>query len=548
MPRASKSAPIDFTKISRRWMLAFVFLGLFVRLFRYALPIPIPGLVDSLPGIAQGIPLNGDEAAVGLNIINRSYLGLLKPLDYGQVAPIGFLWVERAVYDLSGMSEHAMRAVPTLAGMAAVILFAYWAWRLVEPMAAAIATGILAVGFYSVFHAVELKPYSFDLLASIALLLPATRYLADGNAKWLILILVMTPIAMFFSYPSIFVIGGIELMLLASSRSASRQAITWTVLIGAVCLAGFAFEWKAVAGQYDKTQGLMQVYWQVGEAFPPYNPFKLLLWLIEVHTGNLFAYPFGGKNFASSLSFLLFIVGVVYWFRSGRSRLAMLLLSPFALTLLAAFLRRYPYGEAARVTQHLAPIIILFMGIGSARLIDRVKSSDRARYLVHRVVCLVLVGISIGVLATAIKKPGTADHQRAKEIAQQLLNAAPADTTVAVLQPMDSLPANMQWYLRQQQQRIVWDAANRADWKTPNRVFALDWQPVDEPADKIWQDEQKVERLLGRYSGDHEMWIIAPMGGKEEWELFNFPPGPEYTLQPKMPTTTTIPATTSPAN
>ncbi len=524
-------------------MLAFVFLGLFVRLFRFALPIPIPGLVGLIPEISQGIPLNGDEAAVGLNIISRSYSGLLKPLDYGQVAPIGFLWIERAVYQLFGMSEYAMRAVPTLAGLAAVVLFAYWAWSLVEPMAAAIATGILAVGFYSVFHAVELKPYGIDFLVSTVLMLPATRYLADGKAKWLILILMMTPLAMFVSYPSIFVIGGIEIILLASLRTASRKVIVLTVLIGVVSLACFGLEWEAAAGQYDKTQALMRAYWRVGEAFPPYNPFKLILWLIEVHTGNLFAYPFGGKNFASSLSFVVFIIGVVYWFRSGRSRLALLLLSPFALTLLAAFLRRYPYGEAARVTQHLAPIIILFMGVGIARLIDRIKSSERARYLVYRVVCLLLVGISIGVLATAIKKPGTEDHQRAKQIVRQLFNSAPPDTTIAVLEPMDSLPVNMQWYLRQQQQQIVWDAANRTDWKTPNRVYALDWQPVDSPVDKIWQNEQKVEQLLGRYSAEHETWIIAPMGGSEEWQLFKFPPAPENTLPPKIPTTTTSRAT-----
>src|SRR5205823_6027874 len=45
-------------------------------------------------------------------------------------------------------------------------------------------------------------------------------------------------------------------------------------------------------------------------AFPPLdNAWRLLVWLVEVHTGYMFAYPVGSNNGASAGSFLLLLIG-----------------------------------------------------------------------------------------------------------------------------------------------------------------------------------------------------------------------------------------------
>jgi hypothetical protein len=41
-----------------------------------------------------------DEAGLALNIVGRSFAGLLQPLSYGQAAPFGFLVVEGAMLRL----------------------------------------------------------------------------------------------------------------------------------------------------------------------------------------------------------------------------------------------------------------------------------------------------------------------------------------------------------------------------------------------------------------------------------------------------------------
>ncbi|MGD8277549.1 MAG: hypothetical protein PVH00_05960, partial [Gemmatimonadota bacterium] len=111
----------------------------------------------------QDRSLHIDEAALALNIRDRTFAGLLAPLDYGQTAPIGYLWVQKAVMLAFGESEFVLRAFPLAAGIAAVVLFAYLARRVLPSHLLAPAIAIFAFGRYSIYWASDLKPYSIDL-------------------------------------------------------------------------------------------------------------------------------------------------------------------------------------------------------------------------------------------------------------------------------------------------------------------------------------------------------------------------------------------------
>src|SRR5262245_24010302 len=65
---------------------AFVGLGILLRVVRYL----------------SNYPLWHDEAFVAVNFLDRGYLGMLRPLKYGQVCPLFFLWVELAAVKLLG--------------------------------------------------------------------------------------------------------------------------------------------------------------------------------------------------------------------------------------------------------------------------------------------------------------------------------------------------------------------------------------------------------------------------------------------------------------
>src|SRR5205823_13917721 len=108
-----------------------------------------------------------DEAALAFNIVHRSFGGLLRPLDLQQGAPIGFLWVERAMVDVFGNNEYALRLFPLLAGIAAIVLFALVARRLLSGWVVPLATFLFAVLQPLVYYSTEVKQYGVDVAVGL---------------------------------------------------------------------------------------------------------------------------------------------------------------------------------------------------------------------------------------------------------------------------------------------------------------------------------------------------------------------------------------------
>src|SRR5262249_56663789 len=63
-----------------------------------------------------------DESVLALSIAGRSFRGLLEPLDYSQIAPIGFVMLEKLAVKLFGTNEYALRLVPITARIGSVLL------------------------------------------------------------------------------------------------------------------------------------------------------------------------------------------------------------------------------------------------------------------------------------------------------------------------------------------------------------------------------------------------------------------------------------------
>ena len=89
----------------------------------YFIPIIILlGIILRLFAYFNGLSFWGDEAALALNVINKSYLELFKGLDYLQVAPPIFLVMSKFIM-LDSLRDFSLRLIPLVSGIISLPLF-----------------------------------------------------------------------------------------------------------------------------------------------------------------------------------------------------------------------------------------------------------------------------------------------------------------------------------------------------------------------------------------------------------------------------------------
>ncbi|GAH86273.1 unnamed protein product, partial [marine sediment metagenome] len=122
-----------------------------------------------------------DEATLSLNIVNRDYLQLLKPLDTLQVAPIGFLFVEKFFVSIFGTNEFALRLFPLIAGILSLFFFYSVARKFTNKFIALFGLLFFVFGYYLIYYSTEVKQYEIDVL--VFLLCFNFIYLIDHSYK-----------------------------------------------------------------------------------------------------------------------------------------------------------------------------------------------------------------------------------------------------------------------------------------------------------------------------------------------------------------------------
>jgi len=418
-----------------RWLLiGFVLVNIAWRAVRYALRFPIWG----------------DEAMVLSSLMSRNFGDMLRPLDYLQIAPLGFMWAELIVVRLLGFSEHAVRAIPFVCGIASMLLFWRLAIRIASPRSALIAVGVLAASYYPVRHAAEVKPYAIDMLVSLAAIYLGWKISRNPFRKWYWTgLILLGGVGPWVSYPFVFAAGAVGAYLICVFlRPARPKAGAMAIIYCILLTASFASMYLL----YGKAQGTAASHLVTHKtwagAFPPLDsPWNLPLWLAKVHTGNMMAYPIGGRSGRSALTLALVLIGAITLWRRDR-RVLLLLLGPLLLNFVAAAMKRYPYGTSARVSLYLGPGFCLLCGIGLGSLLRRSLRDHRLRNGLAIALCILgsiaTVGIARDIIHPYKKRSAQINRSAMRWLSEQM---QPGDRWIVynALNDVPYAPNLMRW-------------------------------------------------------------------------------------------------------
>lgn len=300
-----------------------------------------------------------DEALLSLNIINRSFFELITPLDNYQGAPIGFLWVEKAITLFLGTNEWALRLFPLFSGLLSLPIFYLVARRILSLRSTFFALTLFAISSPLIYYASEVKQYSTDVLVTLIALMILFPLLNGSLTYWgAFLYGLLGALLIWLSHPVIFVLASIGLVgLMTTIQTHTRRQVGSVTLLGLLWSISFLIFYYISLNELAQKKELLD-YWIQGFAPPIANVPGFVTWVVESFLA-VFRYPVGLS--LTGLATLTYFVGLGSLF--GKNKPCAFALSlPILLALLAAIVGQYPFRD--RLLLFLVPLLMLVLAEG----------------------------------------------------------------------------------------------------------------------------------------------------------------------------------------
>lgn len=311
-----------------------------------------------------------DESLLALNIIDRSFFELLKPLSYNQSMPIGFLLLEKSSVQVFGNNEYALRLIPLLSGIISLFLFYEVAKRCIGPKAVLIALSLFAISDPLIYYSSEVKQYSSELAIALLLFLIAI-YIQSRRPTIprIVLLGILGSITILFSHSALFILAGVgaTLTIFHIYRKEWTKIRTFSIAYSLWALSFTVIYFGSL--RYMDSRGSLKN--SFSNAFMPFPPLYIsdFKWIAD-RLLSVFEYPVGLS--LSGIALLAFIIGCISTYSKTKERF-FILLFPVFFALLASGLHKYPFK--GRLLLFLVPSLLLFISEGAAQIRYKTKQN-----------------------------------------------------------------------------------------------------------------------------------------------------------------------------
>ena len=305
---------------------------------------------------------------VALDIIHLSPSQLLGPLAFDQLAPAGWLLIEKGCLFLWDNFDYSLRLPALIGGIGALLLF----YRFLKYSADAWETlaGVAMMAVFPVFiqYASMVKPYIFDVLFSVALLHASLALLREPGKRpaWTALYGAIGVLCIPLAFGGTLAMAGTGTLLFVAS--VVRKEYAWSLALAAVGIVWGLLFWAtyslAYAHNAHTLANMTGLYWT--DDFAPLPTSLNGLWWYSRTAALSIDFLMASSN--AQLAAIIGIYGMVR-IAQREPWLAALLVSPVIATLIASMLGLYPFNT--RLILGLGPTLIFGVSCGAVGIVQR---------------------------------------------------------------------------------------------------------------------------------------------------------------------------------
>ncbi len=321
--------------------------------------IILTGVTASLINLLNNRSLWLDEAMLGLNIINKSFHQLLMPLDMNQVAPIGFLYIEKFFTEIFGKVDWALKIFPWLSYLSSIVLIFLFSKKVLDSKIIALfSSALFATNTFIIRYSAEVKQYSSDIFIMLLIVTAAVYYDAFKNKVYLVLYSLLGILAIWLSNIAVIGLFSIGIYMFVREIKNKKSIFNYRFIPFLIWIVAFVIYYCLFISHHP-TREFMTKYWLQQGGFMPGNIFSLRFYYFLFSKAKMTLPFLLGFKYNVWFSLFAFVLGLIVL---KRNNVLFLCMFPVVIHLILSAFQLYPYEK--RTALYLTPFFILFISSG----------------------------------------------------------------------------------------------------------------------------------------------------------------------------------------